>query len=476
MAHVLAKDLREAVLQAALSGKLTNTHVGDTDVFRNDLNTFDSNEYSVPDAWKLCKIGDLVNIKNGFTPSRSKVEYWNSMDIPWFTVDDIKAQGHVITNTIQYISSKAIGSKKRIVKEDTVLLCCTSATIGNYALSKIPLTTNQQWNGLEIKECYTHLLLPSYIYVWVQTLKPKMISIAGSTTFPFLSVKKLSDFFIPLPPIEEQARIVAKVDEIMAKIDEYEKLENQLVKLKEQFPKDIKESLFQFAMQGDLTNRLSSDSNVADFLSNISETKNTLLKNKKIKKDKTQPINYDELPFDIPDEWQWSKLGMLANLRTGKTPPRSESIWWGKENDIPWVSIGDMKENGFINTTKEFISKKGFDEKFNKTISPKGTLIMSFKLTIGRVSILDMDALHNEAIISIFPYVDEHRILQKYLFKVLPYLVKYGDSKNAIKGSTLNSDSLCNLYIPLPSIEEQQRIVDKLDELLPLVDKLAELN
>lgn len=135
-----------------------------------------------------------------------------------------------------------------------------------------------------------------------------------------------------------------------------------------------------------------------------------------------------------------------------------------------------MKENGFINTTKEFISKKGFDEKFNKTISPKGTLIMSFKLTIGRVSILDMDALHNEAIISIFPYVDEHRILQKYLFKVLPYLVKYGDSKNAIKGSTLNSDSLCNLYIPLPSIEEQQRIVDKLDELLPLVDKLAELN
>ena len=97
---------------------------------------------------------------------------------------------------------------------------------------------------------------------------------------------------------------------------------------------------------------------------------------------------------------------------------------------------------------------------------------MSFKLTIGRVSILDIDAVHNEAIISIFPYIDKDEILKIYLFNILPYITNYGETKNAIKGKTLNSNSINNLILPLPSLAEQKRIVGKLEKILPLCDKL----
>ena len=99
---------------------------------------------------------------------------------------------------------------------------------------------------------------------------------------------------------------------------------------------------------------------------------------------------------------------------------------------------------------------------------------MSFKLTIGCVSILDIDALHNEAIISIFPIIDENTVMRDYMFKIMPYVSKTGDSKKAIKGNTLNSKSLRNLLLPLPPLEEQQRIVEKLDKILPLTDSIKE--
>jgi len=153
----------------------------------------------------------------------------------------------------------------------------------------------------------------------------------------------------------------------------------------------------------------------------------------------------------------------------GKTPPRSEKAYWG--NDYKWVSIADMKDSEIIFDTKEGISQKGFVDKFASNISPKGTLIMSFKLTVGKVSILGMDALHNEAIISIFPFNDNNNVFRDYLFKVLPLMSNFGETKDAIKGRTLNSESINKLFIPLPPINEQNRITKKINTLLPYIEK-----
>lgn len=100
---------------------------------------------------------------------------------------------------------------------------------------------------------------------------------------------------------------------------------------------------------------------------------------------------------------------------------------------------------------------------------------MSFKLTIGKVSILDIDAVHNEAIVSIFPFIDHENILRNYLFKTLPLLVDYANTKGAIKGKTLNSTSLNNLMIPLPSLEEQKMIVNEISTFEKFIDTLKNL-
>ena len=150
-------------------------------------------------------------------------------------------------------------------------------------------------------------------------------------------------------------------------------------------------------------------------------------------------------------------------MTIGKTPPRGEQSYWS--NGIyPWVSISDMSEGGIINETKEKVSEYAANNVFS-TISPKGSLLMSFKLTVGRTSILGIDAYHNEAIITIQPYVSNDAIMKMYLFKILPIISSHGDSKGAIKGKTLNSKSLANLLIPIPPLQEQQRIVAQIERL-----------
>lgn len=127
----------------------------------------------------------------------------------------------------------------------------------------------------------------------------------------------------------------------------------------------------------------------------------------------------DEIPFEIPESWEWLRFCNLVNYSMGKTPPRKEADYWN--NPVyNWVSIADMVSDGHISETKEKVNEYAANYSFKNNISLAGTLLMSFKLTVGKVSILDIDAFHNEAIISIYPYVDTDKITRDYLFCVLP--------------------------------------------------------
>ena len=189
-----------------------------------------------------------------------------------------------------------------------------------------------------------------------------------------------------------------------------------------------------------------------------------------------------DTPFDIPDSWEWVRFKDLVDYSMGKTPPRKETEYWSN-GTLPWVSIADLVADGTVTATKECVNSFAAENTFKGKISKAGTLLMSFKLTVGKVSILGIDAFHNEAIISIYPFVDPDKITTMFLFATLPLLSQSGDTKSAIKGNTLNSDSLDALLIPLPPIMEQKRIFDKLHELItPLLDygaaeqKVTELN
>lgn len=209
--------------------------------------------FKIPNSWEWVRLGNLCSIINGFTPLRSNPKFWENPTISWFTVNDIHQQGRRIKYTKQAINKYALSDNScRVLPAGTVLICCT-ASVGEYAITEIPLTTNQQFNGLVINEYYHKYYLSEFLFQIAPTFKSKLLDMAGKTTFNFISVKKLSNLLLPFPPIEEQKRIVNKLNELMPLIEEYEKLENRLNELDKKFPERLKKSILKEAFEGKLT-------------------------------------------------------------------------------------------------------------------------------------------------------------------------------------------------------------------------------
>lgn len=298
---------------------------------------------------------------------------------------------------------------------------------------------------------------------------------------------------LPIPPLSEQHRIVAKLEEVLPKVEEYGKAQDRLDTLNSALPEKLKASILQEAIEGRLVPQNPDDEPASKLLDRIAEEKAKLVKEKKIKADKNASRIYrtddghwmehfadkhrtdvcidEDIIYDIPESWEYTRLGNIAQLVMGKTPERGNTKYWNNK-DFPWVSISDMISSGVTKETKEFVSKEAAEKCFKSGISKKGSLLMSFKLTIGRTTILGMDAYHNEAIITIKPYYDINNSFRNYLFTFLPVLANQGDSKEAIKGKTLNSKSLYNILVPLPPLEEQKRIVEKIEAILPKLETL----
>ncbi|MEJ3550253.1 restriction endonuclease subunit S [Ureaplasma parvum] len=253
---------------------------------------------------------------------------------------------------------------------------------------------------------------------------------------------------------------------------------------------EIKKSILKLAIQGKLVKQNLNDEPASELIKKIYKEKQNLINEGKIKKDKDEsyifkgddnyyyekignnkPKKLENLPFNIPNNWVWIRFNQLVHYYMGKTPERIIKEYWN--SDFPWITISDIKNDNFLKKTKESISILAKDTLFKNKVSPIGTLIMSFKLTIGNVSILDINATHNEAIISIFPFFDTSNVIRNFLFKFLPLISNNGNAKDAIKGKTLNSNSINNLLIPLPPLKEQERIVYNLENINKLITKIT---
>ena len=482
----ICNNLRLAILQSAFQGKLTKQLPEDgkaKDLFekvkqaqkesgkklKEVLPVGDDDQlFAIPDSWYWVRIGDIFDHNTGKTKNAAQNttgesrKYITTSNMYWNYFDFSK---------VGKMNFKEEELEKYTVKKGDILVC-EGGDFGRTAIWNYDEEVCFQNHIHRLRFFYpmntTFFYWLFFFYKNANLIKGKGIGIQG------LSSNALHDIAFPLPPLAEQERIVRKIDELMVRVADLEQSADALASLKKAFPDDIKASLLQAAMQGKLTKQLPEDGNAEDLLEEIKVEKEKLIAEGKIKKQKPlAPITDDEIPFSIPENWQWVRFGGIVDFNMGKTPPRADASCWGK--DIPWISIADMPENGIISTTKEKISQKAFDEKFKSKICTKGTLIMSFKLTVGRCSILDIDAVHNEAIISIEPIIDSNHIFRDYLAAMLPLLTNYGESKDAIKGRTLNSNSLNNLLIPLPPLAEQKRIVERLNALMQNINVVGDL-
>jgi type I restriction enzyme M protein len=164
-------------------------------------------------------LGECCNVLNGSTPSKHDETYWTDGTIPWFTIEDIRNQGRVIKYTTQRITEKALKETSvKLLPPNTVLLCCT-ASVGEYAITEIPLTTNQQFNGLIVKDDFQAKMNPRFLYHLSSAFKDELLRISGQTSFNFVSVGVLKTLQIPLPPISIQEEIVAEIEGYQKIID-----------------------------------------------------------------------------------------------------------------------------------------------------------------------------------------------------------------------------------------------------------------
>lgn len=224
---------------------------------------------------------------------------------------------------------------------------------------------------------------------------------------------------------------------------------------------ELKNSILQLAVQGKLVPQCKDDEPASELLKHIRAEKQKL----GIKEKSLPAISEDEIPFDIPESWEWVRLNDISSITSGGTPARTNSSFWN--GNIPWVKIGDIR-NKYISTTEEKISEQGLNSSSAK-IFPKGTILYTIFATIGTVGILNIDAATNQAVAGVTFFGEYSR---DYMYYVLIGLKDILVSKGkGMAQMNINLTILKNTPIPIPPLAEQKRIVEKIEELMPLIEE-----
>ena len=463
---VLLDKIRKEKARLVKEGKLKKKDLIETPIEDDEI------PFKIPDSWEWVRIGSLcqvldidhrmpAKVTNGF-PYISPLDFYGINGINYDNAKKISVED------FECLSRKCLPRKGDIIfpRYGTIGIVRLVDTDRDFLVSYSCATIKMLSGNLQSK----------YLYYVLQSPFIRLIEIdkyINKTTQPNVGLQSILKFLFPLPPLAEQKRIVAKIEELLPKVEEYGKAQEALDKLNEELPERLKKSILQEAIEGRLVPQDPNDEPASVLLDKIRKEKTKLVKEGKLKKKDLEeiPISEDEIPFKIPESWEWVRFGTIVKSSTGKTPERGNSDFWSK-GDYPWVSISDMKQGETIMTTKENISALAAEKCFGNQISPKGSLIMSFKLTVGRTSFLGIDAYHNEAIITIKTMSDPLYYMRNYFSHILPIISNWGETKDAIKGKTLNSKSIYNLLIPLPPYKEQYRIVTKIEQLMNEIDKL----
>ena len=442
--------------------------------------------FEIPKGWEWCRLNDLALYRKGpFGSSLTKSMFVAKSNQSVKVYEQKNAIQKDFRLGDYYISKEKFEAMQSfIVKPNDIIVSC-AGTIGETYLLPLDAPVGIINQAL-MRVTLFDLSMAEYwqMYFAYMLLNEAQMKGAGSAIKNIPPFEYLKAVLVPVPPLSEQSRLVERYNLLLSLIAKYESEADKLNCLNLNIYDKLKKSVLQEAIQGKLVQQIAEEGTAQKLLEQIKTEKLKLVKEGKLKKSalndsvifRGDDNKYyeqigencnditDEIPFDLPYNWCWCRFSNIVSMTIGKTPARGEQTYWinGKYN---WVSISDMVDGGSISTTKEKVSDLAVKEVFSAPISEKGSLLMSFKLSIGKTSILDIDAYHNEAIITISPIIDKEYAMRNYLFKVLPLIANLGESKDAIKGKTLNSKSLSNLLIPLPPLQEQQRIIEQMNRL-----------
>ena len=275
------------------------------------------------------------------------------------------------------------------------------------------------------------------------------------------------ELLFPLPPLAEQKRIVAKIEELLPYIERYEKAWNKLEQFNKRFPEDMKKSLLQYAIEGKLVEQRPEEGTAEELFRKIQEEKQRLIREKKIKKEKPLPeITEEEKLFDIPESWKWVRLSNIGTTQTGNTPSKAHPEYIG--NAIPFITPGDIM-NGDINYENQSLSMLGMG--VARICEVDSILQVCIGGSIGKTAQTKRRITFNQQINAISPIMCN----SKYIYYVITSHFFTKSMKEKAGGTAtpiINRGIWDTLLLPLPPLDEQKRIVEKLEQLLPLCDRL----
>ena len=490
----LAEDLKKAVLQAAMQGKLTKQLKTDSSVdellknigeekaklieegkIKKEKPLAEIKEeeipFDIPENWRWEKVGKVLGIARGGSP-RPITSYLTTSDdgYNWIKIGDSEIGGKYINRTAEKIIKEGLYKTRLVHKGD--LLLSNSMSFGRPYILNIDGCIHDGWLVLHD---YSEFLNKEFLYFVFSSnvLKEQFFGKVSGAVVKNLNSDKVADTLIPIPPIEEQQRIVEKLNQILPLIDEYGKDEYELITLCQKFPEEMKKSVLQSAMQGKLTEQQESDSSVDELLKNIGEEKAKLIEEGKIKKEKPlAEIKEEEIPFDIPENWRWEKVGKVLGIARGGSPRPITSYLTTSDDGYNWIKIGDSEIGGkYINRTAEKIIKEGL---YKTRLVHKGDLLLSNSMSFGRPYILNIDGCIHDGWLVLHDYSEF--LNKEFLYFVFSSNVLKEQFFGKVSGAVvknLNSDKVADTLIPIPPIEEQQRIVEKLNQILQIIDSMA---
>lgn len=485
---MLADKLRKSVLQSAIQGKLTEQLATDDNV-EDLLQAIEEEKellikekkikkqkplpeiiedeipFAIPENWKWVRLGDIsYKIVDGdHNPPTGEKE-----KTPYIMASSTNIGNERLINLekVRYLSEENFikCNKRTLVKKDDILFSSVGS-IGSVIVYnedyKLTFQRSVTVIGTRINSYYLRIVLLSPYCQFIFKTQ------SSGTAQKGFYIRQVNNLLIPLPPLAEQKRIVEKLDNVLANIDELKVNEEKLFILQKNFPDKLKKSILQSAIQGNLTEQLATDDKVEDLLQAIKEEKERLIKEKKIKKQKSLPeITEEEIPFAIPEKWKWVRLGEIGITQTGNTPSRLHSEYIG--NDIPFITPKDISDKGVI------YNNQGLSE-LGKTVARicnKDTILqVCIGGSIGKTNIVNREVAFNQQINSIYPIF----CISRYVFMVMQsayFMIKMRNKAGGTATPIINRGIWDTILIPLPPLAEQKRIVEKLDKLLADIEEL----
>ena len=476
------QELKNSILQLAIQGKLVEQrpeegtaqelyqkmqkyHKG-VKPCKAELN-FSAMDFELPETWKMVELNQLFN----FIDYRGKTPVKSTEGVSLITASNIR-QGYMDYTRKEYISSEEYTTRKsRGITHKGDLLFTTEAPMGNVAICDLYecscgqriITFQEYEENTVIPKLFMYFILSTYF-------QKQLLDNCTGTTAKGIKADKLKHLLLPLPPLAEQKRIVAKIEELLPYIDRYEQAWSKLEQFNSRFPEDMKKALLQYAIQGKLVEQRPEEGTGEELFAQIQAEKQRLIQAGKIKKEKPLPeITEDEVPFEIPEGWKWVRIGSVCiNIQYGSSQ-KSDTV--GKMVVLRMGNIQDGKlvlDKLVYTSNEEEIRKyslKYNDLLFNRTNS---------KDLVGKTAIYkgQIPAIYAGYLVRITPiYVDSDFL--NYTMQS-QYYWSYCQSvrSDAIGQSNINAEKLKRFAFPLPSLAEQKRIVEKLEQLLPLCDRL----